>query len=325
MANRIGPPAAALLFSVLLLVGGAHAGASEKPAYLALGDSLAFGVGAANPVADGYVGLTHFQLESSVAYRQSGLELLNVSEPGATSAGVLEPDGQMQKALEHIANRANDSITGNEVELISIDIGGNDLLQLAEPDAPCIKDSGSQACRASISEMLSGLQANLGIILRRLRDAAPDARIFVIDLFNPYSGSGDQRELIANFAVQQVNGVTNATASDPDLDVTLVPIFELFQGRGSQWISPDHIHPNDAGHRVMAEALLAAIDNRPVEVPDELAGVPTGSPGPAAGDGIEGLVPDDDDPLLPLVVAVPLAFLAGIVLSTTYFWVRGRR
>ena len=325
MANRIGSPAAALLFSVILLMGTAYAGASEQPAYLALGDSLAFGVGAANPVAEGYVGLTHFQLESSVAYRQSGLELLNVSEPGATSADVLEPDGQLQKALEHITNRANDGIAGNEVKLISIDIGANDLLQLAEPDAPCIKDSGSQACRASISEMLSGLQTNLGITLRRLRDAAPGARIFVIDLFNPYSGSGDERELIANFAVQQVNGVTNVTASDPDLDVTLVPVFELFQGRGSQWISSDHIHPNDAGHRVMAEALLAAIAERTVEVPDDHAGVPAGSPGPAPGDGLEGLVSDDDDPLLPLVIAVPLAFLAGIVVSTTYFWVRGRR
>ncbi len=325
MAKCMGPPLAALLFVVLGTTGDVRAAGDEKPVYLAMGDSIAFGVGAANPVAEGYVGLTHFQLEASEAYTDSGLELLNISEPGATSSDLLEPEGQVQKALEIIGDRAADEIAGNEVDLISLDIGGNDLLALAEPEAPCIEDSSSQACRAAISEMLMGLQTNVGIILSRLRDAAPDAEIYVIDLFNPYSGTGDQRELIATFGVQQVNGVTNVAVSDPELGVTLVPIYELFQGRGSQWIASDHIHPNDDGHRVIAEALLAAIEGRAVEVPPDLAEVPTGSPGPAPGGGLVGLAADDDDVPVTILVAIPLAFLGGIVVSSAYFIMRGRR
>jgi lysophospholipase L1-like esterase len=325
MGRNAGPPLAAFLLASILLLNHSPATAQEGPAYLALGDSLAFGVGATNPAAEGYVGLTHFGLESSSSFAGSGLELVNVSEPGATSGDLLVTDGQLEKALREIQERAEDDVEDNEVELISLDIGGNDLLQLAEPDSPCILDTGSTACRQGISAMLSGLETNLEIILTRLTDAAPEAEVYVLDLYNPYSGTGDQREVIADFAVQQVNGVITATASGPAFrTVGLVTIFELFEDRGQQWIASDGIHPNDAGHRVMAEALLAAIEERPVEVPTDLASAPTD---PADDRPGSGAITDDggDGPPWLMIIGISVAFFAGMAVSSTYFWVRGRR
>jgi lysophospholipase L1-like esterase len=310
----------------LLLFAAPHAvfsGEDDLPAYLALGDSIAFGVGATNPAAEGYVGLTHFNLTKEDAPYADGLHLINTAEPGATSADVLEPKGQLDKALEEIELRANDDIEGNEVEVISIDIGGNDLLQLAESDSPCIIDTGSRECRDAISDALSGLQENLTTILTELREAAPEARIYTIDLYNPYSGTGDAREVLAGVAVQQVNGVINATSANKDLGVTLVTIFELFLGRGEQWVATDLIHPNNAGHEVISEALVASIEERPVRVPEDLASVPTGpatgEPAPAqaddGGDGLSGVI---------LYVVIGVAFAAGLAVSGTYFWARGR-
>jgi lysophospholipase L1-like esterase len=299
------------------------AGEDDFPVYLALGDSLAFGIGAANPAAEGYVGLTHFSLTEEDRLYADGLELVNLAEPGATSADLLESEGQLEGALSLIEERVADDISGNEIELISIDIGGNDLLQLAEPDSPCIVDTGSEECRDAISDTLSGLQENLTSILMQLRESAPDARIFTMDLYNPYSGTGDAREVLAGVAVQQINGVINATSANSSLETELVTIFELFLGRGEQWVATDLIHPNNNGHIVISEALVASMEGRAVQIPEKLAAVPTGPADPseqatsdaADDDGISGAV------LYGLIAA---AFVAGLAVSGTYFWARGR-
>lgn len=322
MGARLLPPLAAFLFLGLAFGGPKAAHAQEAPAYLALGDSLAFGLGATNPAAEGYVGLVAFALQQSDRYAESGLEVVNVSAPGATSADVLEPDGQLDQALAEIAERAEDDTGGNEVDIISIDVGGNDLLALQEADSPCVDSTSSESCQDALGRTLSGLQDNLTTILTELRDAAPEAPIFVIGLYNPYSGTDDTRELIGNIGVQQVNGVTSAVAADETLGVEFVDVFELFEGRGAQWIASDGIHPNDDGYRVLAEALLAAVQGRPVVLPSDLGASPTAaSVTPASGDSDSG----GDVDVLVLMILLPLAFVGGVVLSTVYFVARGRR
>jgi lysophospholipase L1-like esterase len=315
---------AIILATSAVLTGDRAAAAQDHPLYLALGDSIAFGVGAANPAAEGYVGLAHFDLTAEDGPYPDRLDLLNLAEPGATSGDLLAAEGQLEKALNEIAQREDDSIPGNEVELISIDVGGNDLLALADADSPCLADTSSTECRDAITRTLSDLQDNLGTILERLRAAAPDAGIYAINLYNPYSGTGDPREVLASVAVQQVNGVINATAADPGYGARLVPIFELFLGRGGQWIASDQIHPNDDGHRVIAEALVAAIEERSAAVPEDLASVPTGSAGLIPGLVSEGGDEDGGASTAILVIAVLVAFAAGLTVSAVYFWTRGR-
>jgi lysophospholipase L1-like esterase len=326
---RFLPPLAAFLFFALLASQpAARVHSAEAPAYLALGDSLAFGIGATNPAAEGYVGLVHFELQSVREYAEQGLELENVSQPGATSGDMLEPDGQLDQAIAKIEERQEETAerddgVDTQVEIISIDIGGNDLLSLAAADSPCIVDVSTAECREAITETLGNLQSNLATILGRLRAAAPDAQIYVIDLYNPYSGTGDERELIANVGVQQVNGVIGAVVSDENLRAELVPIYELFVDRGTQWIASDGIHPNDPGHRVIAEALMAALQDRPVAIPADIAATP--APETAGNSGAEnGDENSDGIDWLPLLIAIPLAFLAGAAVAATYLSVRGR-
>jgi lysophospholipase L1-like esterase len=326
-ARFLPPLAAFLFFAVLASQPAPPVHSAEAPAYLALGDSLAFGVGAANPAAEGYVGLVHFELQNVREYAESGLELENVSEPGATSGDMLEPDGQLDQAIAKIEEREaetaeRDDGVDTEVDIISIDVGGNDLLSLATPDSPCVVDVTTEECRNSITQTLGALQENLATILGRLRAAAPDAQIYVIDLYNPYSGTGDERELIANVGVQQVNGVIGAVTSDENLRAQLVPIYELFIDRGNQWIASDGIHPNDAGHRVIAEALMAALQDRPVAIPEDLVATPI--PETAANGSSSSGNSDDGIDWLPLLIAIPLAFLAGAAVTATYLSVRGR-
>jgi len=323
-------PLRAAFSSLVLLLSASGAQAAEAqqaPAYLALGDSLAFGVGASNPSTTGYVARAYESLRTSDRYEGGGLDLINLSVPGATSADLVAPGGQLDGALAAIRERGEDpSPPANEVEIVSVDIGGNDLLTLVAPDSPCLESASVEPCRAAFGEVLSAIQTNLTETLRRLRQAAPEATIVVVDLYNPYSGTGDLREPIAEIGVGQANGVIGAVTADGDLRVKTASIFQLFSGRGGQWIAPDGIHPNDNGHAVIAEAVLAAIDNREPAIPDELTSQSPGATAPPAavtsdsasegGDGVSTLL---------LAAAIAVAFTAGIAISGAYFIARGRR
>lgn len=321
MGSRFLSPLAALLllgqaFSPIL-APLAHAQA-EPPLYLALGDSLAFGVGADSPADQGYVGLTAEVLRASDRFTESGLDLENLSVPAATTADLLEPEGQLAKGVTEILRRADDGDPANDVKLISLSIGANDLLALAEADSPCVQSPASVTCRNALTQTLAGVQSNIAEMLDQLREAAPDAEIYVMNLYNPYSGSGEEFELIASVGVQQLNGVIGVAAAAGS-NAKLVPVLELFQGRADQWIAQDGIHPNNDGHRVMAEALQAAIEGRPVSVPEDLLTLPSDAPPAsqvtASGDGVDKTL---------VLVALPAAFIAGALLSAAYFVMRGR-
>jgi lysophospholipase L1-like esterase len=314
MPCRLLPPLAAFLFlAALALVSATAVRAQEPPLYLSLGDSLAFGVGADNPAEQGYVGLTEANLRLG-KHSGTGLDLINLSAPGATSADLLQPGGQLDRAISEIQSRGG-------ADIISIDIGGNDLLALADSSSPCFQIAASKACQDALGQTLAGLQSNLSSVLRRLRAAAPNAQVYVLDIYNPYSGTNDSRTIVASVGVQQVNGVIAAAAADPSLGAKLVSIHDVFEGRARQWIASDGIHPNNDGYRVMAEALLAAIEGRSPVLPSDLAALPAaaGSGGATASSsdsGVNALVPE---------VGIPAAFAAGLLLSATYFVVRGRR
>ncbi len=319
MIRALPPLAALLLLALTPFATAGTASAETEPAYLALGDSLAFGVGATNPAAEGYVALTAGALGEGL-FAGSGLELINLSEPDATSADLIAPGGQLERALTEIATRQSDSETSDDVAVISIDIGSSDLSALSRPDSPCFEDAASGLCRSALNAMLGDLQTNLTRVLRELRGAAPAADVYVVDVYHPYAGAGEPQEAVAAIGVQQVNGVIAAVSADDELGARFVTVHELFKRSGEQWVAPDGVHANNDGHRVLSEALIAAIEGRDVALPTDLVQQP--SPGPALTDDSGG---DDNVSLTLLLVIVPLAFVAGAFVGAAYFVVRGRR
>lgn len=301
------------------------------PAYIALGDSLAFGIGAAQPEEGGYVARAHAALLASDRYRERGLELINLGVPGATSADLLLPGGQLETALAEIAARRETPSPYDDVEIISIDIGGNDLIQLSSY-TPCLSDPLGLECQQRFNQMLDELATNLAEILRRLREAAPLAKIVVLELYNPYSGTGTSPESTADIAILRVNRTIGAVVGRPELRAELAPVFQLFQGRGREWIAVDGLHPNDEGHAALAEALLATLEGREPVPPgqtflDDL--IPSaGTPAPEPGEGAarqETPAGGGANAALLLGIAVPAAFAAGAIISGAYFVARGRR
>src|SRR2546427_10303738 len=106
----------------LLQVQRAASGNAEAPLYIALGDSLSAGIGASVWTEKGFVPLIHEALGPDFA-------LLNLGIAGDNSRDLLE-HGPLDRALAEISRRKADDIKGNEVSLITLEIGGNDLLDI---------------------------------------------------------------------------------------------------------------------------------------------------------------------------------------------------
>jgi lysophospholipase L1-like esterase len=318
-------------FVSLALLAPAPAAAGEAPAYIAIGDSLAFGVGASDPASGGYVARTYEALRSSERYRDRGLELVNLGVPGATSADLLLPGGQLDLALSEIRDRQEDTSSSDDnAEIITVDIGGNDVLALATADSPCVDDPLGEECQGRFEEMLGGLKGNLTEVLERLREAAPKADLVVMDLYSPISGRGGPEDLIADLAVGEINAVTEEVASRPDLDASLASVYPLFRGRAVALVAADGVHPNDDGHALMAEVVLAAVQGRDPVLPDELltpVAVEELSRGPLGRGGLEPIAsPEDDDPGLALIlaIAIPASLLGVGAVAGAYLAARGR-
>ncbi len=328
--RRLLPLLAAFL-SLAFLAPAAPAGAKEAPAYIAIGDSRTFGVGASDPVTDGYVAITHDALYRSERYRQRGLELVNLGVPGATSADLLLPDGQLEQAVAEIKERQEDASSADDnVEIITVNIGGNDILALVTSDSPCVADPRSPECEDRFQEVMDTLEDDLTEVLRRLREVAPKADIIVLDLYSPLSGRGGASELVADLAVREINAVTERVMSDPELRTKLVSVYPLFRGRASQLVAADNLHPNDNGHAVMAEVVLAAIEGREPVFPEELmtpASVQEIGQPPLGEGGLQPVSEDEDSegaslPLF-LAIAIPVSLLGLAVVAGAYRAARG--
>ncbi len=327
--QRLLPLLAAFLS--LALLAPPPVAAKEAPAYVAVGDSLTFGVGASDPVTGGYVAITYDTLRKSERYRDRGLDLINLGVPGATSADLLLPGGQLERAVNEIIERQEDiSSSDDNVEIITVGIGGNDVLALATPDSPCVADPLASECQILFEEMLAMLEENLTPVLRGLREVAPRAMFFVLDLFSPLSVRGDAAVLIADFAVSGIMDLTKSVVLQTEFRADLASVFPLFRGRAAQLVADDQIHPNDEGHALMGEVVLATIEGREPVLPEDLI-TPTTveeiSTLPLGQGGLQPLAQDDDDDsnlALLLAIVIPTALLGAAAVAGVYLTARGR-
>ena len=223
----------AVVAGVLLLVLVSSCAPATPPAYVSLGDSLAVGVGASDPRERGYASLYHRVLEEGTN-REIPFVQLGVS--GETSGSFIDgPDRQL--------SRAESALAENPGAVVTLSIGGNDLLAVAD-----VNDAEREAA-------LSRYAGNLDRILRTLGDASdPAPQITVLALYNPAPGSftdewtGRLNETIRSVARE--NGVTVAAAD------------EAFRGNEARYAHharyPWDIHPTDEGHEALARSFTEA-------------------------------------------------------------------
>jgi lysophospholipase L1-like esterase len=232
---------------------GAQAGlvdvSEDGAAYVALGDSIAAGEGASDPNETGYTALLASRLAEE---SDAEIDLMSFAEGGATTQDLM--DEQLPAALE--------LLEANEVALVTVTIGGNDLnvIQDSPAAATCIADVSDPAC--PVDDILVDVEANLDEILNAL-GAAGGAAVLVLQIYpNLFSGTGHLLEPGAEAAFGLLNDVIIESAERNGF-LTADPR-AAFEGRGNELTDITEpmptFHPNDAGYAEIASAFYAALE-----------------------------------------------------------------
>jgi lysophospholipase L1-like esterase len=238
--------------------------------YLALGNSLGWGYGASDPATKGYVPLFHDFLEST-DWLHRPLLLNNLSIPGATSTSLISDE--LPAALAELKARNGDWWWWpfNDIKVVTVDIGGNDLLATLNVCAGGI----TPQCIATLTSTFTTFSANFDYILGELRAAAgPDTTIIVMTYYNSFVGIGcpmNALEPLGNLVLEGnaamglpvgANDLIRSIAAAHGAKVAeLVPggVFPALLGPSN--VLPDCVHANDSGYAIIADAFADAYED----------------------------------------------------------------
>ena len=209
---------------------------------LALGDSVAAGIGAGH-VSEGCMWLLADRLRAL----RPDLELAHLAIPSESSASMLSPGGQMDRAEAAIAGAVQ---AGRSVGPVALSIGGNDVME---------------AALVGDDEALRQLDENLGTILRRLDAALRAGGQRLADvaalqtIYNPFEAlPPDDADLMAPRRASRTgfNAILRRTAQN--MGVRVVDVSALFRGRSLEltWVRTGDMHPTGEGHALIAEEYL---------------------------------------------------------------------
>ena len=239
--------------------------------YLALGDSVAAGVGA--PAGLGYVPLLASDLTAARHCGQGQalgcrLELDNRSVGGATTVSLLS--GQLPGALDLLEERNGNHTPVDDVRLITITIGGNDVFN---PIIGACAGGFTANCQATVAKQFGQVSTNYATILGELRAAAgPETTIAVMTYYNPLPNPGCRFTSLTQLGDLVLEGGGPVAFGLNDIIRQQAAAFgavvvETGSVVDATEVQPDCLHPNPAGHADLADAFFDAVSDSVVGGP----------------------------------------------------------
>lgn len=254
---------AGVLLAVGLFTAATVAPAAESAVpqnlYLALGDSLAVGVGAEH---GGYVPVVHEGLRDRTSPQgepaMPDVQLVNAARSGETSESMVT-QGQLGHAVALLEARNGNADRTDDVRWITLDIGGNDVWAKV-PDCQAGFD---QTCVTAVATALGSVQVYLDVILDQLREAAgPDATIVVLTYANSLAYEDCPYADLAPLAEVALEGgpVPGLTAGLNDIIRQAAAAHGAVVAEGYGAIRPDQFsdckHVDDDGAQVLGDRVL---------------------------------------------------------------------
>ena len=240
-------------------------GPPEGPLYLALGDSQAFGFEAHPDEKLGYAAvlsrwLHGIDCRAGLPAGCPHLEFINLAVPGATSTSFIAE--QLQPAVTIVSERNTDQDPDNDVVLITITIGGNDI---SSPVFNACSQGPTPTCIQVIQTLFTTYAANLTQILGTLRAAAGEETQIVISTYDNPLAACFRAPIVAlgdlvleggpGFSVG-FNDIIRSVAAAFDVDVADT----YGQLAVDDWIGgPDCTHPDTSGYHKMAEIFRSTV------------------------------------------------------------------
>ncbi|WP_052129988.1 GDSL-type esterase/lipase family protein [Ureibacillus sinduriensis] len=215
---------------------------TTKYYYLALGDSLTKGVGD-EELKSGYTKRLVEKLEQWPEEKEVVLD--NRGKRGRRSDQLL---GLLKRG------HYDDEI--KNAELITITIGGNDIMKVVKKDLFELK-------RQYFEEELADFEDRYDQILKEIRLKNPHVPIVVIGLYNPFSVITDE---ITEFEsiITEWNESIETTSKQYD-NACFVDIQDLFDENANLVYHTDFFHPNGYGYTIMTERIMSMIKSCQVD------------------------------------------------------------
>ena len=254
MAKLLRRFAALVLAGAIFFPLASEAGPGNQPGYVALGDSIEFGIGDSDGI--GYVpSFGTFVFGSTV-------DVHNFSQPGAEIRDILFH--QLNPAIAEIQHHRPFGV------VVSWGGGGNDLRHfIVSPQAAtCLR---TVSCLARINALLNEAERTVDLTLKVLRAVAgPESTILVRTQYNAFRKANCAAPELVALAEAALEGAPG-TRLDRGLNDRLrtvaarhgakvVEIFVPFALNADVLIADDCIHPNDAGYDVILDAFISAFE-----------------------------------------------------------------
>lgn len=222
-----------LVFSCISFVFAEETEEPEILNYVVLGDSIAYGAGLMNPQEAVY---------GKIVANTNGYNYSNFAINGSKTVDLINRLGQ-SNVREAIA----------EADIISISIGGNDLLKNLLSLIPTLMVGNKSVLNKRIESMYSNITTSIEMI----RELNPDAEILLQTIYN--NGGYLIFYAVYENALKYVNPVYYKIQSENE-NVEVVDIYSAFKGNGVN-ICGDTIHPNSRGNKIIAEEVLKTLYN----------------------------------------------------------------
>lgn len=212
---------------------GVSAFAADKPFYLVLGDSIAYGSGLTNAPEACY---------GKIVADTNGYEYANHAVPGHTTTNLInrlsEPEviADLEKA-----------------DIISISIGGNDFLMNNLIDL--MFDAMVKNDYTTFDSIAENFYSNFSTIVDIINEHNEDAVILMQTLYNPQSGY-----LRAPYqqAADRLNSAIERFATENPDEIIIVDVGTAL-GDDLANFAGDEIHPSVKGNEIIAQTILSTL------------------------------------------------------------------
>ena len=252
----VAPPATTPAAPIPSPVGSPASGPST---YLALGDSVAAGVGAVMPSSGGYVPVLAALLSQRLGCDAGAapgcpLQVRNLAESGATTGSLSRR--QLPRALELLR-------TSPDVRLVTLTVGGNDVF---EPVLrACARAPQDPSCAAAVTSSLRQADQRVDEVLRALAAALrPGTTLAVMAYYDPIPACRlaplsrlTDRVLEGSGGEPGLTDVLRARAAQHG--ALVVETRQRLAVPGSFVGNDDCLHPSAAGHARIAAAFLDVV------------------------------------------------------------------
>ena len=216
---------------------------NTKKTFVFLGDSISLGWNYLDNTTE--QGPTKYGFPYLVGNQFEEYHIVNLSSRGAFTTTIL--------------TQLNNSLYQNKIresDLICIDIGSVDLLNASKEFLEKVKnDSGTLPTVKQTNKILKSAKqatSNLKTIINNIRNYT-DSQIYLVGLYNPIP-SGTIGDKFGDLIIKEINGTYKEIAKN-ESSVTYIDSFSTFNGKESDYILKEEIHPTYEGQKVLASLL----------------------------------------------------------------------